>query len=56
MCSILPLEGSLEVLTCITFGVFEMPQVPFAFDFESERPNDNSVAKTVAELPSFRFG
>ena len=29
--------------TC--WGFFEMPQVPFAFDFESEWPNDNLVTK-----------
>ena len=43
MCSILPLEDSLEFLTCITFTVFEIPQVPFAF--ESEGLNGNSVTK-----------
>ena len=27
-----------------------MPQVPFAFELESEPPNDNSVKKTVTKL------
>ena len=26
-------------------SVFEIPQVPFAFEFESELPNDNLVTK-----------
>ena len=26
-------------------GAFCMPQVPFAFEFESERPNGNLVTK-----------
>ena len=27
------------------YRVFEIPQVSFAFEFESERPNGNSVTK-----------
>ena len=26
--------------------VFEIPQVPFGFEFESERPNGNSVTNS----------
>ena len=32
-----------------------MPQVPFAFEFESERPNDNSVTKHLSRLPFVKF-
>ena len=37
---------TLDVDVCI----FEIPQVPFAFEFESERPNGNSVTK---QLPNY---
>ena len=29
------------------FRVFEIPQIPFAFEFESEQPNGNSVTKQL---------
>ena len=47
--------------------VFEIPQVPFAFVFESERPNGNSATKhslnyhssdldTVGQMAELQFG
>ena len=33
-------------------GVFEISQVPFAFEFESERPNTNAVTK---KLPNYHL-
>ena len=37
---------TLDVDVCI----FEIPRVPFSFEFESERPNGNSVTK---QLPNY---
>ena len=47
--------------------VFEIPQVPFAFEFESERPNGNSATKqslnyhssdldTFGQMAELQFG
>ena len=42
-------EGNVLSRVCLSEGgrvrVFSMPQVPFAFEFESERPNCNLVTK-----------
>ena len=32
---------------CIVTAVFEIPRVPFAFEFQTERPNGNSVTKKL---------